>query len=647
LNDIPVHNSALEYRADIDGLRAVAVVSVLAFHAGVSRMRGGFVGVDVFFVISGYLISSIVFAEIAASRFSVLSFYQRRIRRILPALFGMLIPVTLFASVYFLPKELIDYAKSLLAASASASNFYFWLHSGYFDSPGSNPLLHTWSLAVEEQFYILFPLFLVAVRRLFPRHLRASVVVLFAASLLASALVVRHSQNAAFYMPYTRAWELLLGTLVSLKMFPRMRAALLRNLATLAGVALIAFSALFYSQATTFPGLSALAPCVGSALIIGAGESGSSLVGAVLSWRPIVFIGLISYSLYLWHWPVIVLRNMGIPLGWSMALPGRHAAATQIRFATAVNLFLSLLLGIFSWRYIERPFRSGPLRLSGKPLFALAGAVTSVAIAFSLVIVLTAGFPWRFSPQALQVASHLGTEADQKAMRSGTCFITTGSRFEDYRYDLCLRQDSRKKNYLLIGDSHSAALWPGLSAALPAANVMQASASNCRPFVRAQGPPECRKMITFMFEKYLPEHPVQGLFLEARFAPEDVNEIADTLAWAKSHDIPVVLFGPVPEYDAPLPRLLAYSIAWSKPDLPAQHRRSDPALLDSQLKHEAAAVWHVPYVSLYEAVCGNESCTEYADQAHTIPLMDDRDHLSVPGSLLVAHRLIDRGALPF
>src|SRR5579864_1650859 len=180
------HKSGLKYRADIDGLRAVAVLSVLAFHIGLSRFKGGFVGVDVFFVISGYLISSIIFADINASRFTIAGFYERRIRRIFPALLALLAVASVVAVVYLLPSELVDYAKSMLAATGSASNLYFWLHSGYFSSPMSKPLLHTWSLAVEEQFYISFPLFLLVVRRFFPERLRAAVLILFFVSLVTS-----------------------------------------------------------------------------------------------------------------------------------------------------------------------------------------------------------------------------------------------------------------------------------------------------------------------------------------------------------------------------------------------------------------------------------------------------------------------------
>ncbi len=309
--------SGLKYRADIDGLRAVAVLSVLAFHIGLSRFGGGFVGVDVFFVISGYLISSIIFADINASRFTITGFYERRIRRIFPALVAMLVVASVVAVIYLLPGELVDYAKSLLAATGSASNVYFWSHSGYFASPTSKPLLHTWSLAVEEQFYISFPLFLLLVRRFWPQRLRTAVVALFFLSFVSSCVVVSRNADTAFYMPYTRAWELLLGTLLSLNIFPRLRLAWTRNVATLTGIGMIGWSVLFYSQETLFPGASALLPCVGSALIIWAGEGGTSLVGSALSWRPVVFIGLISYSLYLWHWPVIVLRHMGMLVGLS------------------------------------------------------------------------------------------------------------------------------------------------------------------------------------------------------------------------------------------------------------------------------------------------------------------------------------------
>jgi peptidoglycan/LPS O-acetylase OafA/YrhL len=635
--------SGLKYRADIDGLRAVAVLSVVAFHIGWSRFGGGFVGVDVFFVISGYLISSIIFAEIKDSRFTIGGFYERRIRRIFPALIAMLAVASVVAYIYLLPGELVDYAKSMLAAAGSASNVYFWWHSGYFSLPLSKPLLHTWSLAVEEQFYISFPLFLLGVRRFFPQRLRTSVVILFVASFVASCVVVVRNSETAFYMPYTRAWELLLGTLLSLHIFPPLRAAWLRNLATLGGMGMIMWSVLFYSQATLFPGFSALLPCVGSGLIIWAGEAGASVVGSVLSWRPVVFIGLISYSLYLWHWPVVVLRHMGMLAGPGSIALGGHSVSSH-RLDMLIEVAFSFLLAVLSWRFVERPFRSGALRLSRRPLFALTGVAVALLLGVAGWTVLAHGFKGRFPDRALQVASAVDVESENSA-RNGVCFITTDYHFENYKYDTCLREDKSKKNYLLIGDSHSAMLWSALSSTLQQSNVMQASTAACEPSLTPSGSDDCKKMMGYIFQQYLPTHPVQGLFIVGRWEQKDIDPLTGLISWANQHQVPVTVFGPVPEYDAPLPRLLAYSIAWDKPALPSQHLVAASKVLDAEMQRLAATSWHVPYISLYQEICGVDGCAEYADAAHKLPMMGDDNHLSAPGASVVVQGLVDKGEL--
>jgi peptidoglycan/LPS O-acetylase OafA/YrhL len=641
-----VVKSGLKYRADIDGLRAVAVLSVLAFHIGLSRFKGGFVGVDVFFVISGYLISSIIFAEINASRFTIVGFYERRIRRIFPVLVVMLVVCSVVAVIYLLPSELVDYAKSMLAATGSASNLYFWSHSSYFSSPTSKPLLHTWSLAVEEQFYITFPVFLLMVRRFFPHRLRTAVIGLFVVSLVTSCVVVSRNPDTAFYMPYTRAWELLLGTLLSLGIFPRLRSAWLRNLATLGGMGLIMWSVLFYSQETLFPGLSALVPCVGSALIIWAGEAGVSVVGSVLSWRPVVFIGLISYSLYLWHWPVIVLRQMGMLVGLgTIKLGGHWALLNSHRFDMLSEVALSFFLAVLSWRFVERPFRSGPLRLSGRPLFALTGIAIVILLGCAAWTVLAQGFKGRFPEQALQVASALDVKDQIDSVRNGVCFITTDYHFEKYNYDTCLREDKNKKNYLLVGDSHSAMLWSALSSTLQDSNVMQASTAACEPSLTPSGSDDCKKMMSYIFQNYLPTHSVQRVFVVGRWERKDLDPLTRLISWAKQHQLPVVVFGPVPEYDAPLPRLLAYSIAWAKPGLASQHLVASSKVLDAEMQQIAESTWHVPYISLYRAICGPDGCLEYADSAHKVPMMGDTNHLSAPGASFVVQRLVDQGEL--
>ncbi len=445
-------------------------------------------------------------------------------------------------------------------------------------------------------------------------------------------------------MLYTRTWELLLGTILSLGMFPRLQSAWLRNAATLAGIGMIGYAARVYSASTVFPGLSALVPCVGSALIIGAGESGSSLVGALLSLRPVVFVGLISYSLYLWHWPVIVLQKMGLLIGMSTISSYRCASfLSWARFDVLVELCLSFVLATLSWRFVERPFRSGPVRLSGRPLFVSAGVVMATLLLVSTVTIVDGGFKSRFPDAAVQLASG-GHDSVKNRVRQGTCFITTEDRVENYDYKLCLHQESGKLNYLLLGDSHSAMLWPALSASLHDANVMQFSIAACTPVLNPSGSPDCRKMMAYIFRTYLPSHPV-STFLVGRWFDKNLDELTKTIAWTKQHNIPVTVIGPTPEYDGTLPRLLAYSIAWNNPSLANRHRVASSEVLDAKMEGLAANVWHVPYISLYKEICSAETCVEYADAAHKIPLMDDGDHLNWFGASLVVQQLVNKGEL--
>jgi hypothetical protein len=325
-------------------------------------------------------------------------------------------------------------------------------------------------------------------------------------------------------------------------------------------------------------------------------------------------------------------------------LRGQGQYATH-RYDKVIEILASFLLAILSWRFVERPFRDGPLRLTGRPLFALAGTVVLVFVSFSSLAIFAGGFKGRFSPDCVQLESYLDNKSDTKLARLGTCFIGPESRFEDYSSDLCLHLATDKPNYLLLGDSHSAMLWPGLSSDVPSVNVMQASASGCAPFVHPDGDLNCRKMMTFIFQSYLPSHSIRGLLLEKRWRPQDLAELTATFEWAREHQVRVILFGPVPEYDTPLPRLEAYSIAWNQPNLATKHRVDGIEALDKQLQTLASA-WQVPYASIYQAICSQGNCAEYADSEHKVPLMFDKDHLSTAGSLLVVHRMIERGDLP-
>lgn len=624
------------YRADIDGLRAVAVLLVIACHLGIYKLRGGFVGVDVFFVISGYLISSTILADIAASRFSIVAFYERRIRRILPALVVMLFVTGLFAYKYLLPLELLDFSKSLLASTASVSNIYFWNQSGYFDAPAAmKPLLHTWSLAVEEQFYIFFPVFLMLVRKYSPARLKLAVISVAALSFVAAAVGAFKFPVSTFYLAPTRAWELLLGTILSLKLFPELTGALRRNAATLLGIAMIMTSAALFSATTPFPGVAALLPCLGTALITAAGETGPSLISRILSSKPVVFVGLISYSLYLWHWPIIVFQKANAIL----------VTGVSNRAAAFAVLAVTFLVSILSWKFVELPFRNGRLKLSGAPLFQTAFA-SSVAVALLAAAALFFhGLPSRFPSAAVQVASYLdyGTKDEY---REGTCFLLPANTFKDFDASTCLHQQDGKKNYLVLGDSHAAQLWYGLASAFDGANIMQATAAGCKPTLEQvrEARVECTRLMNNIFTSYLSDHHVDALLIAARWEETDLPRLSHTIDWARERGIKIVLFGPMVQYDSSLPRLLAASIKENDPAIPYNHRVAECARLDKKMLDLAAKEWGVRYVSFFNSLCKQQSCIEYAGQG--VPLQFDYGHLTKDGSVLLAQMLRKGDSLP-
>jgi peptidoglycan/LPS O-acetylase OafA/YrhL len=341
----PRHAADHGYRADIDGLRGLAVIAVVLFHAGVPGFGGGFVGVDVFFIISGFLITSIIAREISQGAFSLAHFYERRVRRIFPALFTMLALSILPAYVLLPPSELKLFAQSMLSAALFGSNFFFWSKTGYFDAPAeSHPLLHTWSLAIEEQFYLVFPLlFMFAAKALGARlkHLLAGIA---AASLGAGWWLLARNPDAAFFLSPVRAWELLIGGLVALRAFPAFRLSWQREGAVVAGATLILASVLFAKAAgfpgLPFPGLATFLPCIGTALIIHAGLGGQSTAAAVLGSSGPVAVGKISYSWYLWHWPILVFAKLYLE---------RPLAGTE----TAGLLALSIAAAVVSYIAVE------------------------------------------------------------------------------------------------------------------------------------------------------------------------------------------------------------------------------------------------------------------------------------------------------
>jgi peptidoglycan/LPS O-acetylase OafA/YrhL len=431
-----------KYRPDIDGLRAVAVLGVLLFHLDGHLLGGGYIGVDVFFVISGFLITSIIDREAGAGNFSFLRFYERRIRRIIPALFVMILAAWAIALNTLLPADLIDFTKSVRYTVFSASNFFFMGQSeDYFaDGVEQMPLLHTWSLGVEEQFYIVFPVLLLLGHR-YLKSAKQRILMILALGLIsffASQWVVKTNPDGAFYLLPWRAWELLLGSLLAMMPLPKSR-GWQDHILGATGLALIVGGMVRFSESTVFPGYAAAVPCVGAVLVIFAGREGKGLAARLLSLKPVTFIGLISYSIYLWHWPLIAFTKYTF----------RYDAPMPV-----ILFFASIILGWLSWYLVERPFRGKGFGGRGRVYASWAGASLLLLIAGSVVAKME-GLPNRFSPEVLQFLRPGAMIAKYRAKSLDTYDPKLATIFGD---------ESQTPSMALWGDSHAGALLPVLDA---------------------------------------------------------------------------------------------------------------------------------------------------------------------------------------
>lgn len=397
------------YRPEIDGLRAFSVMAVMLFHAGLESFRGGYVGVDVFFVISGYLISKIILSEKEQGRFSLIDFYLRRIRRIIPMLFLVSLICIPIAWLWFYTNQLIDFSKSIIAVLTFSSNFLFWSQKGYFDASNElKPLLHTWSLGVEEQYYIVFPALLILAARMGPRSRFVLMAVLALVSILFAQWTAMNKPDFGFYMLPTRFWEFMLGFLCTqlepmLGRWPTWR----RNFLSALGLLMLMASVFFYDEKTPFPGFSALIPTVGAALAI-LFALPDTWGGRLLGSRPIPTIGLLSYSAYLWHQPVFSFarfRSYGdmAPENLVLLIPG------------------ILVLSWLSWRFIETPIRRRALLRRTRDLLWVLGLASLVGLS-------TAAY---------------GIYDNYMGKRSTPYFLRSLERNSDYVAD----------NYYLIGQS--------------------------------------------------------------------------------------------------------------------------------------------------------------------------------------------------
>ncbi|MEM7100631.1 MAG: acyltransferase family protein [Pseudomonadota bacterium] len=436
--------AASAYRPDIDGLRAVAILPVLLFHGQFSVFSGGFVGVDVFFVVSGFLITSLIQKEVSQGDFSYLNFWERRARRLLPPIFAVAFVSCVLAYTVFLPDDFKSFGQSVFAMTGFLSNVYFWLETGYFAAPEATiPLLHSWSLSVEEQFYFLFPAVLLLIKS-YSSVQRVSVVAAIAvASFVLCVWMVANHPDGAYYLLPARAWELMLGAALALLPVYARLPRILVELLTIAGLLMILIPVVTYDKSTPFPGFAALIPCLGTMLLIYLGEQPGMIIKRFLTNKFVLYFGLRSYGLYLWHWPLLVF--------WA-AWSNRPLAALSAIEITGV-LGLSLAFASLSLRFIENPIRRRTVFGTRRAIFLFCAVCSGVLGGFGLTAHFTGGLPERVSPEARAIANaNDWTRQQIECGRKSAAQAKAGSLCQ-----LGLESDA-SPSFLMWGDSHSKAL---------------------------------------------------------------------------------------------------------------------------------------------------------------------------------------------
>jgi peptidoglycan/LPS O-acetylase OafA/YrhL len=654
----------MHYRRDIDGLRALAVVPVVLFHAKIPGFSGGFVGVDIFFVISGYLITRNILQDQIDNKYSILSFYDRRIRRIFPALFALMAICSLVACLVLLPSELKTYAHALVSTAFSASNILYWRSSDYFSAPSeNNPLLHTWSLSVEEQFYVALPVLIgLAFHFRKQRYLPQIIAGLAIGSLVLAEWAVRDHATAAFYLLPTRAWELLAGSFLAAYKIPLPGGRASREALCAAGVAMILAAIVCYTPETRFPGIAAILPCLGAAFIIRAGEEGPTLTSTILSRPTPVFIGQISYSLYLWHWPLLVFPRVYL--------------MRDLTLAEAVGLMLTgVVVATLSWRFIERPFRrpgaAGFILFTRHPIPKSVAASLALLLTFSAGgAVLAGGLADRLPPEVrrLDDLGNIWAEAIGCHDKVGTVLRT------------CAKDPvapSRGK-LVLWGDSHAGQYSEEVQRFARAHGLAYADSvrPSCAPLVGyapvgfdGKTNLDCESTNAKTLEAIEHDETIRVVVLAGRwsrfFFPKDDPESQRLVPTSPSRPsrpsgedsvsslpaalgtvidrlgrkgVTIVVIGQAPEFEVHLPNCLA-KVRWH--DLPPSLCRFRSNSLpgnsfETVLKGAWAHRQSVIYLRPADVLCPNGVCNEYIAGS---PLTSDTDHLSPTAARLVIDHL--------
>ena len=641
----------MKYRRDIDGLRAFAVMPVIAFHAGFLGLQGGYLGVDIFFVISGYLITSILVADLSRNKFSVINFYEKRARRLLPALFLVLFVSSLAAILLLGPKDLKNYGQSVVSVVSFTSNLYFYLTSGYFSTAAEElPLLHTWSLAVEEQFYIFYPLLLMFLWE-FKKNLWRIIFFSMVFSFLLCLFFTSEDFSASFYLPFSRVWELLAGGGLALFQskcnFVNSR---VRELLSVLGLALIIVSLFTINQSYLHPGWITLFPVLGTLLVIGFSEN--TFAGKLLALPCFVLVGLISYSLYLWHQPIFAF----------VRIKSAHEPSSEMMVsATLLTIFFSVL----TYKFVEKPFRTKSF-VTRMKVFFFSGAGLSFFFVFGIACHLFEGFQSRFeNDSAILTMTH--SPYRYQCHSSSDSVLTFDSA--------CQLAGMNKPEWAVLGDSHGVELSFALSEIVGASKVHQLTFSACPPALRFESRVKgCSNFIESALQHILQSDSITKVILAFRhfsyvtpvehkykITPEEVAEFrpdniftnveltasqTKNLYWHSFSSIvdklskggkEVYILGPVPEPYTHVKKILnpglvnQYSDVNEKIAVERSHFEIQSIEIESELR-KVSEKYNAFLIMSKDALCDDKNC--YATKEKKSMFFDD-NHLSIFGSRVV------------
>lgn len=619
-----------KYRADIDGLRAIAVLSVLIFHAFPEWFSGGFIGVDVFFVISGYLISTIIFESIQQKRFRFIEFYSRRINRIFPALLVVLVFSYAFGWLYLLADDFAQLGKHIAGGAAFASNFVLWSESGYFDKAAElKPLLHLWSLGIEEQFYFIWPLFIWWVAR-WPKRVLLAIVVVALISFLLNISNIQTYPIATFYSPITRFWELLVGALLAYAVvhhgisLERVKMAH-KNAISALGLAIILMSAWALNQRSVFPGWLALLPTIGAAMVIGVGSS-AWCNRNVLSNKALVWFGLISFPLYLWHWPLLAFAR----------LQEGETPSTLVRLGLVA---ISILLSWLTYHFIEKPIRFSVSHQMRK----------NIALVFLMLLVGYLGYncfdrkgiQFRHKRMFQQISSY--TFDKVKEQRQHSCFLMGMESGESHFALECIHQDGPYK-IALWGDSHGASMYPGfrwLEEADPRISVSQFTIAGCGGLIPSNLQDEfCKKANQEALDKIRALKPNLVVIYKG-WHNGYYSDLQKTIATLRAANLNVLVIGPTPRWNEDLPRIV-YRF-WKKTgSVPNSYYAQGVDLGKPKINQDLSKVVGESggiYYSPYSLFCNLDGClVTVPDDSGALVTLDE-DHLTPAAATYIVHDL--------